>query len=139
MIDLRALLERGVIPYTVVVPRVSLKDFVIGNLEAIMRFVCVGLIFILVFAFTVTSGQHGLNQHVDPLIGTDDMGHTYPGATVQGNVYVDEVWLNGELLEWNYITHEEVVCGGELRFVMSDRVNRERGTGAEAKPYSMSR
>lgn len=37
------------------------------------------------------------------------------------------------------ITHSEVVGGGELRFVMGDRPNRERGTSKEAKPYSMAR
>jgi predicted alpha-1,2-mannosidase len=56
-----------------------------------------------------------------------------------GNVYVSEVWLDGERLERNYITHDEIMRGGELRFVMSDRANRKRGTGAEARPYSMSR
>jgi predicted alpha-1,2-mannosidase len=56
-----------------------------------------------------------------------------------GNIYVDEVWLNGTRLERCYITHDEVVTGGELRFVMSDRANRERGSSAGARPYSMSR
>ncbi|UCE03759.1 MAG: GH92 family glycosyl hydrolase, partial [Candidatus Latescibacterota bacterium] len=56
-----------------------------------------------------------------------------------GHVYVDEVWLNGKRLERSYITHDEVVGGGELRFMMSDRPNRERGTGPETLPYSMSR
>jgi predicted alpha-1,2-mannosidase len=55
-----------------------------------------------------------------------------------GNVYVDQVWLNGRRLDRCYITHGEVVGGGELRFVMSDQASRERGTGASARPYSMS-
>jgi predicted alpha-1,2-mannosidase len=55
------------------------------------------------------------------------------------NVYVDEVRLNGKLLDRNYITHDEVVRGGELGFVMSDRPNQKRGTRVEARPYSMSR
>ncbi|MCP3996031.1 MAG: glycoside hydrolase family 92 protein [bacterium] len=54
------------------------------------------------------------------------------------HVYVSEVRLDGERLERTYITHEEIVGGGELRFVMSDRPNREWGTGPEARPYSMS-
>jgi putative alpha-1,2-mannosidase len=32
--------------------------------------------------------------------------------------YVQRVELNGKALERNYITHEEVVAGGELKFVM---------------------
>jgi len=54
------------------------------------------------------------------------------------HVYVSEVWLDGKRLNRTYITHEEIVGGGELRFVMSDRPNREWGTGSEARPYSMS-
>jgi predicted alpha-1,2-mannosidase len=56
-----------------------------------------------------------------------------------GKVYVNEVWLNGDRLDRSYITHDEVMKGGELRFMMSDRENRGRGTGAQARPYSMSR
>jgi len=55
-----------------------------------------------------------------------------------GNVYVAEVWLNGVRMERSYITHDEVMSGGELRFIMSDREDREWGTGGEARPYSMS-
>jgi putative alpha-1,2-mannosidase len=32
--------------------------------------------------------------------------------------YVQRVELNGEALERNYITHDEIIAGGELRFVM---------------------
>jgi predicted alpha-1,2-mannosidase len=54
------------------------------------------------------------------------------------NVYVSEISLNGQRLERAYITHAEVIQGGELRFVMSDEPNRERATAADARPYSMS-
>ena len=55
------------------------------------------------------------------------------------HVYVREVRLDGVSLDRNFITHDEVVRGGELRFVMSDQPNRKRGTDTEARPYSMSR
>lgn len=54
------------------------------------------------------------------------------------NVYVAGVWLNGTRVERSYITHAEIMRGGELRFVMSERANREWGSGAGARPYSMS-
>ncbi len=54
------------------------------------------------------------------------------------NVYVETVLLNGIPLDRNFITHEELVAGGELRFVLSDRPNMERATGPAARPYSMS-
>jgi hypothetical protein len=55
------------------------------------------------------------------------------------NVYVESVRLNGTTLDRCFITHEEVVAGGELLFVMSDRPNRDWATDVEQRPYSMSR
>jgi putative alpha-1,2-mannosidase len=54
------------------------------------------------------------------------------------NVYVREVRLGGKPLERTYVTHEEIMAGGELRFVMSDRPNRRRGVAPGDRPYSMS-
>ena len=38
--------------------------------------------------------------------------------------YVERVYLNGKLHELPYITHDDVVYGGELKFVMTDRTNK---------------
>lgn len=37
----------------------------------------------------------------------------------EDNKYVESVSLNGKTLDRNYLTHEEIIAGGELRFVMS--------------------
>ena len=53
-----------------------------------------------------------------------DNGKTFTiTAQNQGekNVYVKKVTLNGKQLDRNYITHSEIMDGGELVFVMSDR------------------
>ncbi len=55
------------------------------------------------------------------------------------NVYVKKVSLNGQPLERSFITHAEVMNGGELRFVMSDEPNKKWATAARTRPYSMSR
>ncbi len=55
------------------------------------------------------------------------------------NVYVDKVKLFGKEMERNYITHEEIMKGGQLHFKMDAGPNRSRGTVPEAFPYSMSR
>ncbi|MDZ7634947.1 MAG: glycoside hydrolase family 92 protein [Bacteroidales bacterium] len=34
------------------------------------------------------------------------------------NVNVSKVFLNGQLLDRNYITYNEIMTGGELRFIM---------------------
>src|SRR6478736_10024385 len=37
---------------------------------------------VLFFSFYFSNGQQNLVQYVKPIIGTEKMGHTYPGATV---------------------------------------------------------
>ena len=37
------------------------------------------------------------------------------------NVYVKEALLNGKRLDRNYITHTEIINGGKLVFMMSDK------------------
>ena len=37
------------------------------------------------------------------------------------NVYVIKVLLNGKPLNRSYITHDEIIAGGEIQFLMSDK------------------
>ncbi|PTT96005.1 alpha-mannosidase, partial [Pseudomonas sp. HMWF031] len=41
--------------------------------------------------------------------------------TIEGNEYVKEVRLNGQLLETPIITYAQLVQGGELEFIMHDK------------------
>jgi predicted alpha-1,2-mannosidase len=52
------------------------------------------------------------------------------------NRYVDRVSLNGQPLTRSFITHEEILRGGELRFVMSDKPNMTWATGSGDRPFS---
>ena len=52
--------------------------------------------------------------------------------------YIQSITLNGRALDRTWITHEEIVAGGELHFVMGAQPNRTWGVGAAARPYSMS-
>ncbi len=52
--------------------------------------------------------------------------------------YVESVSLNGKPLDRGFLRHEEIVRGGELRFVMGDKPNTTWATGAAARPFSMS-
>ncbi|MFC5346151.1 GH92 family glycosyl hydrolase [Brevundimonas staleyi] len=52
--------------------------------------------------------------------------------------YIQSVTLNGRPLERTWITHEEIVAGGELHFVMGAEPNRTWGADGAARPYSMS-
>ena len=50
--------------------------------------------------------------------------------------YVGEVWLNGKPLTRAYVRHEELLAGGELRFVMSAEPNTTWATKPEARPMT---
>lgn len=54
------------------------------------------------------------------------------------NVYVDKVTLNGQDYDKNFIKHADLQKGGEMTFTMSATPNKNRGTGAESYPYSMT-
>lgn len=54
-------------------------------------------------------------------------------------VYIRSASLNGEPLERNYITYDEIVSGGTLTFKMSDKPATGRGICKEARPYSSSK
>ena len=55
------------------------------------------------------------------------------------NKYVGSVLLNGKPLGRSFVKHEEILRGGELKFVMSDQPNKSWAVGADARPYSMSK
>jgi putative alpha-1,2-mannosidase len=52
--------------------------------------------------------------------------------------YLGSVSLNGRALDRSFITHQEIMAGGELRFVMQATPNRDWATQPQARPYSMS-
>lgn len=52
--------------------------------------------------------------------------------------YVRTVKLNGKLYPKMYITHEDIMAGGELEFVMSATPNKSRGKQLSEKPYSLT-
>ncbi|QQP95297.1 GH92 family glycosyl hydrolase [Lysobacter enzymogenes] len=57
-----------------------------------------------------------------------DAAHTYIGSAT----------LNGQPLDRAFLRHEEILAGGELRFVMQAQPNREWASHPKQLPYSMS-
>jgi len=55
------------------------------------------------------------------------------------HTYVGSVSLNGKPLDRAYVTHQEIVAGGELRFVMQAEPNKLWAADSAKLPYSMSR
>ncbi|BDD04695.1 GH92 family glycosyl hydrolase [Aureibacter tunicatorum] len=54
------------------------------------------------------------------------------------NIYVDQIRLNGQVYDKNFIEHDDIMNGGKLQFKMIDTPNKERGTSEESKPFSFS-
>jgi predicted alpha-1,2-mannosidase len=54
------------------------------------------------------------------------------------NVYVNSLSMNGEMINRNYFTHEELINGGKIDFEMSGVPNKNRGISKASRPYSMT-
>lgn len=54
------------------------------------------------------------------------------------NKYIDEISLNGELIDRNYFTHSELMKGGVIQFKMSNMPNKKRGIAEKSRPYSLT-
>ena len=52
--------------------------------------------------------------------------------------YVKAVLLNGKPYSKMYIAHSDIVNGGVIEFIMSDKPNKERGIEKADKPYSLT-
>ena len=52
--------------------------------------------------------------------------------------YIQTATLNGKPLTNSYISHQQIMAGGKLSFVMSDKPNKEWGLSAVNRPPSMS-
>ncbi len=55
------------------------------------------------------------------------------------NIYINNVYLNDKILDRSYIKHEEIVEGGEIKFVMSEQPNKEWGKDESSYPYSLTK
>lgn len=60
-----------------------------------------------------------------------------PGVS-DTNRYIKAVRLNGKPYDKAYITHADIMAGGTLEFVMSDKPDKSRCTKAGSKPYSLT-
>lgn len=54
------------------------------------------------------------------------------------SVYIASVTLDGEPIDRNYITYDQLMRGGELHFALQPRPDYERGTDDAAAPHSLT-
>ncbi len=55
------------------------------------------------------------------------------------NIYIDKMYLNGKVWDKNYVQYNDLMDGAWLKFDMTDKPNRERGTDPSAWPYSYTK
>ena len=56
----------------------------------------------------------------------------------KNNIYIDEITLNGKEIKENFISYEQIMAGGVLKFTLTSKPNLSRGTGSESSPYSFT-
>jgi len=61
-----------------------------------------------------------------------------PGNDRQ-NIYIQNIKLNGKVIDRNFIRHAELLNGGKLVFTMGPEPERTRGITEDACPFSMSK
>jgi len=54
------------------------------------------------------------------------------------NIYIQSAKLNRKRYDKTYLSHEDIIKGGRIEYVMGDRPNKKRGTALEHAPYSMT-
>ncbi len=59
-------------------------------------------------------------------------------ANSADNYYIQAINWNGKAYNKNWISHSELQKGAELNFIMSSKPNKQRGTGKDAYPFSMT-
>lgn len=55
------------------------------------------------------------------------------------NIYVKDVTLNGQKIDMNYITYDQIMNGGELVYTLAAEPCMERGAAPETAPYSLTK
>lgn len=55
------------------------------------------------------------------------------------NIYIKGLYLNNKKIDRSFITHEEIMGGGVLKFVMQDKPNKSWAVGKSSFPYSMTK
>ena len=109
----------------------------LGQMSAWLIFTSLGF-----YPVTPGSGEYVLGRpFVDRAVLHLPNGKTFAIVAdnlSEANGYVGSVRLNGKPLSRAFIRHEEIMQGGELRFVMQARPDRSWATDPHSRPYSMS-
>jgi predicted alpha-1,2-mannosidase len=88
----------------------------------------------------------GSNQYIigspcveEAIINLED-GKTFKVKALnlnKDNIYIQSMLLNGKPCNQTFITHQDIMNGGELVFRMGAKPNKKWGVAANSKPYSI--
>lgn len=59
-------------------------------------------------------------------------------SNAKSQCYIDSITMNGKKYGKNFFTHEDLMKGADISFLMTDKPNFTRGTQIDAFPYSFS-
>jgi putative alpha-1,2-mannosidase len=82
-------------------------------------------------------GSPEFDEAIVCMEGGPDFTIRAPGAS-KGLVYIQSAKLNGRSLNRPWISHRELVAGGELVLVMGSAPNQQWGAAVEDAPPSLS-
>jgi predicted alpha-1,2-mannosidase len=109
----------------------------LGQMSAWLVFTGLGF-----YPVTPASGEYVIGRpFVDRAVLTLPNGKRFTVVTEglsDKHPYVGKVTLNGKPLDRAVIRHDQILAGGELRFVMSAEPNKAWGAAADKRPYSMT-
>jgi putative alpha-1,2-mannosidase len=54
------------------------------------------------------------------------------------NIYIQSVSLNGKPWNYTFITHADIMNGGDLQFTMGPKPNKKWATSETSRPFSIS-
>jgi putative alpha-1,2-mannosidase len=81
-----------------------------------------------------------------PVLGKAEMtvgsGRTFTMEAVGNsaeNKYIEKAYLNGKPYGKSYITYEEILRGGTLKFIMGSKPNKSFGRSRNSRPVVLNR
>jgi predicted alpha-1,2-mannosidase len=109
----------------------------LGQMSAWLVFTSLGF-----YPVTPASGEYVIGRpFVDRAVLTLPNGKRFTVVAEglsQKRPYVGSVSLNGKPLDRAVIRHDQILAGGELRFVMASKPNKTWGAAADKRPYAMT-
>ncbi len=109
----------------------------LGQMSAWLLFTAMGF-----YPVAPASNQYVIGRpfarSIDLQLGNGKRLHIVADGLSESNGYVQSVSLNGKSIDHTYLTQEDIVAGGDLRFVMGPAPNKRWAVSKESGPLSQT-